>query len=298
MVDVFNTEEVGIAFSLVCAVKASLVPLTDVFNVLKATTAVEYSGMIVGGMTVRVCNGADAGGCAEVADVVKSDARGLVDVKVLTVTVSDGVLDVEISGASVVLPVEVFKTVVGSMLDVPRGTLRAFDVVSVVLLVANVSREGKVLIPGINLGEVGDMSMLTATEEFELMDDGVTVALKVVIIVLIVALRVNMPVVGSVMILGVEATDLGGNEDVFIDLSATGMVEVVLGLDNGIGLYVVTVVKAVLLGSGGKDFVWLIVVLRASVAAMVKTVLARVGEVTAVGGELNSGSVTGGLIPE
>lgn len=254
MVDVFTTEEIGIVLSA----NVSLVSFTVVvFNVLKATTAVEYFGLTVGGMTVRVCNGTDAGGCAEVADVLKSIARGLVDIKVSTVMDSDGVVDVEISGADVVLPAEVFEIVVGSALEVPRDTLRAFDVVSVVLLVANVSRGGRVVGEGgSNLGEVGDMSKLRVTEEFELMDsDGATVALRAVVIVLIVTLGVNASVVGTVMILGVEASDFGANEDVIVDLSTTGMVEVVLGLDNSVELYVETVVDAVLLVSGGKDFV-------------------------------------------
>lgn len=60
---------------------------------------------------------------------------------------------------------------------------------------------------------------------------------------------------GTVIVLGVEASDLGGNKDVFIDLSNTGMVEVLLGVDNRVELCVVTVVEAVLLGSGGDDLV-------------------------------------------
>lgn len=76
-----------------------------------------------------------------------------------------------------------------------------------------------------------------------------------VVIVLIVILGVKTLVVGTVIVLGVEASDLGGNKDVFIDLSNTGMVEVLLGVDNRVELCVVTVVEAVLLGSGGDDLV-------------------------------------------
>lgn len=182
VVNVFTTtEEVGIGFSVVCAIEGSLVPLTvAVFSVLKALTAVinsvEYLGVIVGGMTVRVCNGADTLGCVELADVLKSNARDLVKVSAVRVSVS--VLAVEISGGVVVLTVEVFENVTGSVLVVSGGTLRVSDVVSVVSSEVNVSIEGRVLILVSNLAEVGDMSMLGAIEEFVLMDsDGVTVGL-------------------------------------------------------------------------------------------------------------------------
>lgn len=150
---------------------------------------------------------------------------------------------------------EVFENVAGSVLVVPGGTLRVSDVDSVVPSVVNASIEGRVLILLSNLAEVGDMSMLEVTEEFVLMDSvGVTVALTVVVIVLVI-LEVKTLVVGTVMVLGVENNDLGGYEDVFIDSSATGMVAVVLGIDNRVELCVVKVVKAVLLSFGGEDFV-------------------------------------------
>lgn len=150
---------------------------------------------------------------------------------------------------------EVFENVAGSVLVVPGGTLRVSDVDSVVPSVVNASIEGRVLILLSNLAEVGDTSMLEVTEEFVLMDTvGVTVALTVVVIVLVI-LEVETLVVGTVMVLGVENNDLGGYEDVFIDSSATGMVAVVLGIDNRVELCVVKVVKAVLLSFGGEDFV-------------------------------------------
>lgn len=150
---------------------------------------------------------------------------------------------------------EVFENVAGSVLVVPGGTLRVSDVDSVVPSVVNASIEGRVLILLSNLAEVGDTSMLEVTEEFVLMDSvGVTVALTVVVIVLVI-LEVKTLVVGTVMVLGVENNDLGGYEDVFIDSSATGMVAVVLGIDNRVELCVVKVVKAVLLSFGGEDFV-------------------------------------------
>lgn len=150
---------------------------------------------------------------------------------------------------------EVFENVAGSVLVVPGGTLRVSDVDSVVPSVVNASIEGRVLILLSNLAEVGDTSMLEVTEEFVLMDTvGVTVALTVVVIVLVI-LEVETLVVGTVMVLGVENNDLGGYEDVFIDSSATGMVVVVLGIDNRVELCVVKVVKAVLLSFGGEDFV-------------------------------------------
>lgn len=150
---------------------------------------------------------------------------------------------------------EVFENVAGSVLVVPGGTLRVSDVDSVVPSVVNASIEGRVLILLSNLAEVGDTSMLEVTEEFVLMDTvGVTVALTVVVIVLVI-LEVKTLVVGTVMVLGVENNDLGGYEDVFIDSSATGMVVVVLGIDNRVELCVVKVVKAVLLSFGGEDFV-------------------------------------------
>lgn len=150
---------------------------------------------------------------------------------------------------------EVFENVAGSVLVVPGGTLRVSDVDSVVPSVVNASIEGRVLILLSNLAEVGDTSMLEVTEEFVLMDTvGVTVALTVVVIVLVI-LEVKTLVVGTVMVLGVENNDLGGFEDVFIDSSATGMVAVVLGIDNRVELCVVKVVKAVLLSFGGEDFV-------------------------------------------
>lgn len=150
---------------------------------------------------------------------------------------------------------EVFENVAGSVLVVPGGTLRVSDVDSVVPSVVNASIEGRVLILLSNLAEVGDTSMLEVTEEFVLMDTvGVTVALTVVVIVLVI-LEVKTLVVGTVMVLGVENNDLGGYEDVFIDSSATGMVAVVLGIDNRVELCVVKVVKAVLLSFGGEDFV-------------------------------------------
>lgn len=59
---------------------------------LKALTAVvssvEYLGVIVGGIIVRVCNGAGTLGYAEVTDVLKSNASDLVNVKVSAVKVS------------------------------------------------------------------------------------------------------------------------------------------------------------------------------------------------------------------
>lgn len=214
-------------------------------------TIVEYIAVIVGGMTVRVCKGTDTLGCAEVVDVKLSAVKVLVSV-----------LDVEILGGVVVLAVEVFENVAGSVLVVPGSTLMVFGVVSVVPLVTKDSREGRVLILVSNLAEVGDISVLRATEEFVLMDsDGVTVVFRVVLIVLIVILGVKTLVVATVMVLGVEVSNLGGNRDVFIESPTTGMVEVVLGVDNRAELCVVTVVEAVLLGSGGKDFVWLIVAL-------------------------------------
>lgn len=150
---------------------------------------------------------------------------------------------------------EVFENVAGSVLVVPGGTLWVSDVDSVVPSVVNASIEGRVLILLSNLAEVGDTSMLEVTEEFVLMDTvGVTVALTVVVIVLVI-LEVETLVVGTVMVLGVENNDLGGFEDVFIDSSATGMVAVVLGIDNRVELCVVKVVKAVLLSFGGEDFV-------------------------------------------
>lgn len=150
---------------------------------------------------------------------------------------------------------EVFENVAGSVLVVPGGTLWVSDVDSVVPSVVNASIEGRVLILLSNLAEVGDTSMLEVTEEFVLMDTvGVTVALTVVVIVLVI-LEVKTLVVGTVMVLGVENNDLGGYEDVFIDSSATGMVAVVLGIDNRVELCVVKVVKAVLLSFGGEDFV-------------------------------------------
>lgn len=150
---------------------------------------------------------------------------------------------------------EVFENVAGSVLVVPGGTLWVSDVDSVVPSVVNASIEGRVLILLSNLAEVGDTSMLEVTEEFVLMDTvGVTVALTVVVIVLVI-LEVETLVVGTVMVLGVENNDLGGYEDVFIDSSATGMVAVVLGIDNRVELCVVKVVKAVLLSFGGEDFV-------------------------------------------
>lgn len=75
------------------------------------------------------------------------------------------------------------------------------------------------------------------------------------VVIVIVILGVKTLVVGTVIVLGVEASDLGGNKDVFIDLSNTSMVEVLLGVDNRVELCVVTVVEAVLLGSGGDDLV-------------------------------------------
>lgn len=221
--DVFTTtEEVGIVFSLACAIEYSLVPLTVVvFNVLKELTglmnSVEYFGSIVGRMTVVSCNGADILGCTVVADAFKSNARDLVNVTV-------SVLDVEISRGVVVLSVEVFENVTDSVMVVPEGNMGVSDVVSVVFSVVKASVEGRVLILVSNLAEVGDISMLGATVKFVLMDcDGAPVVLRVVVIVRMVTLGLKTLVVHTVMVEGVDASDLGGYKEVFIDSSATGM---------------------------------------------------------------------------
>lgn len=243
-----TTEEVGIFFFLVCAIEDSLVLLTVVvFSVLK-TLAVEYLGTTVGGMTVRVCKGADTLACVEVVDVLKSNAKDLVNVKDSAVKFLVLVLDVDISGGVVVLIVEVFKNVAGSLLVVPGGTLRVSVVVLVIFSVVNASSGGRVLVS--NLAEVENMSMLRATEEFVLMVcDGGTVALRVVIVPTVI-LEVKESVVGIVMVLGIEPSNLAGNKDVFIDSTATGMVEAVLGIDKRVELCLVTVMEAELLGSG------------------------------------------------
>lgn len=75
------------------------------------------------------------------------------------------------------------------------------------------------------------------------------------VIVLFVILGVKTLVVGTVTVLGVEASDLGGNEDVLINWSDNGVVEVVLGVDNRVKMCVLTVVEAVLLGFRGEVFV-------------------------------------------
>lgn len=225
--------------------------------------------------------------------MLKSNARDLVNVKFSAEKVLVSVLVLDNSGGIVILTVEVFENVAGSGLVVLKGTLKVSDVVSVVASVVNANIEGRVLIPVSNLVEVVEISMLGGTEEFVLIDTD-CVTLGVVVIVLIVSLGVKIVVVSNVMLLAVEVSDLGWNVDLFIDSSGTGMVEVVIGGDNRVEWCLVTVVEAVLLGSGGEDFV----VLSASVDVTVMIVaVARVEEVIAVVVKLNSASVTGGLIP-
>lgn len=167
-----KTDEVGNDLSLVCANEGSLGPLhVVVFSVLKALIAVlnsvEYLGVFVGGMTVRVCNGLDTLECAKVADVFKSNAGDLVNVNVLTVKDSVSVLGVEISESFVVLTVDVLENIVGS--GVPGGTLRVPEVFSVVPPKVNANIEEGVLILVNNLVKVVEMCLLVAPEKFVLM---------------------------------------------------------------------------------------------------------------------------------
>lgn len=157
--------------------------------------------MIVGGITVRGCNGAGTLGCAVLAEVLKSNARDLVNVKFSAEKVS--VLLVVENSEGVILTVEVFENEAGSGLVVPRGTLKVSGVVSEVAAVVYASIEGRGLILVSNLVEVLEMSMVGVTEEFVLLDsDGVTLTFGVVVL-----LWVKTVVLGTVMVPALEASN-------------------------------------------------------------------------------------------
>lgn len=128
---VVDLEEVGMDCSVVNDTKGSLVsvPVTgEVFRVLRAPTAVvnsvECAGVILGGQTASVCNGADTVGRAVAAEVLDSNAGALVTGEVSALKGST--VSVESTMGFVVLEerVESWETVARSVLVMSRGETR------------------------------------------------------------------------------------------------------------------------------------------------------------------------------